>query len=207
MTEPKSRAISKAFIYRQLRLWHGYLSALCFLALIFFAVTGILLNHPPDPDKQPDKPPPPARTLKLSPDEVKAITDAREPARELARIVGGKEKLIGAYQNGQAVERNVFVRMQGVRGSSDLIAHLDAGEVEVTVEPQDAVTIANELHRGERASPAWRFAIDVIAVALIAMSVLGYVIFLTLRFRLTTALVLTGLSAMVLIGVFVFAVS
>ena len=36
----------KIEFYRQSRLWHGYLSAFAFIALIFFSVTGLLLNHP-----------------------------------------------------------------------------------------------------------------------------------------------------------------
>ena len=36
----------KGEFYRLARDWHGYLSALAFLALIFFASTGVLLNHP-----------------------------------------------------------------------------------------------------------------------------------------------------------------
>lgn len=198
--------VTKGWVYRQLRLWHGYFSAFAFLALIFFAATGILLNHPPDPDKANARAPPVPKTLKLSPDELKQLGDDKTAPAELARIVGRHEHLIGAFSDGQVSGRDLFVRLQGVRGTSDLVAHLDTGEVEVTVEPAGAVAVLNDLHRGERAGPAWRFAIDVIAVTLIAMSTLGYLIFLTLRFRLTTALVLTGVSAVLLVGLFMLAV-
>jgi uncharacterized protein len=44
--DKKSKSNDRAELYRQSRKWHGYLSALAFLALIFFSVTGIMLNHP-----------------------------------------------------------------------------------------------------------------------------------------------------------------
>jgi uncharacterized protein len=206
--EPERGRVSRGWIYRQLRLWHGYLSALAFVALILFSVTGILLNHPQDPASAGGAAiKPQTSVLKLAPDELKRVRGAKSPPRELAGVVGGRAHLVGAFMDGEASGSDVFVRLQGVRGTSDLVGHLDTGEVEVTVEEAGALAVLNELHRGERASPAWRFAIDAIAVTLIVMSVLGYLIFLTLRFRLMTALALTGLSAAVLVALFLFAVS
>jgi hypothetical protein len=198
--------VTRAWVFRQLRLWHGYLSAIAFLALIFFSATGILLNHPPDPDAAGAEAPPATRTIMLTADERARVLAAAEKPAELARIVAGREKLAGAFLQGEVVGDDLFVRFQGVKGTSDLIGHLATGEVEVTVSEANPVSVMNELHRGERAGPAWRFAIDAIAVVLIVMSLIGWAIFLTLRLRLMTALVLTGLSGAALAGLFVFVV-
>jgi hypothetical protein len=50
----------------------------------------------------------------------------------------------------------------------------------------------------------WRLVVDAIAVVLILMSVIGYMIFLSLRFRMRTALVLTAVSAIGVWGIFAF---
>jgi hypothetical protein len=206
--QPERRQVSRGWLYRQLRLWHGYLSALAFLALIFFSVTGILLNHPQDSSKAEGAAvAPKTSAVKLTADELKQISVATEQPQELAKVIGRHVQLAGAFHDGEVSGGDLFVRMQGVRGSSDLVGHVETGEVEVTVETASALSTLNELHRGERASPAWRLAIDAIAVTLIVMSVLGYMIFLTLRFRVVTALVLTGVSAAVLVGVFLLFVS
>lgn len=186
--------------YRQMRDWHGYLSAFAFLALLFFAATGILLNHPGllGGEALPLK----ESTLTLSAEEIAKVRGAPEPGKVLAEVIGGKQKLIGEFQNGDAALPDVFVRMQSVRGSSDLRANMDTGKVEVTVERQPAVEVLNGLHRGELAGKAWRFWIDVIGALLIVLSILGYILFFSLRFRLKTALVLTAVSIVAMVGVF-----
>ena len=68
------------------------------------------------------------------------------------------------------------------------------------------MTDLNNLHRAEHAGPAWRFLVDAIAVVLIVLSIIGYAIFLSLRFRLTTALALTAGSLILMGAVFVLAV-
>jgi hypothetical protein len=66
----------------------------------------------------------------------------------------------------------------------------------------------NELHRAERAGAGWRLAVDAIAVLLIALSLIGYLIFLSMRgTRLRSAIVLTIASTFGLYLVFALAVS
>jgi hypothetical protein len=199
-----SRGYSKGDFYKLCREWHGYLSALAFIALIFFAATGILLNHPgllgdgaPEPVEQ---------TFKLDAAQIAAVRTAPVPGEALAKIAGGKAKLAGAYSNGEVSGDDVFVRLQGVRGTSDVRGNLATGDVSIYVERAPTVDMLNELHRGERAGAAWRFAIDVIAALLIVTSLIGFILFLSLRFRLRTSLVLTGLGAVALVGLFMIAV-
>ncbi len=195
----------KGEFYRLARDWHGYLSALAFLALIFFAGTGVLLNHP---GLLQGEPPAPVETaFTLTAEEIAAVRAAAEPGRELARIAANHGELAGAYRAGDLAGDDLYVNLQGVRGRTDVTGNLATGEVTVHVEGADAVGVANELHRGEHAGDAWRFFIDAIAVVLIALSVIGLVLFFSLRFRLKTALVLMAGSAIIMGGLFVFAVS
>lgn len=195
----------KGEFYRLARDWHGYLSALAFLALIFFAGTGVLLNHP---GLLQGEPPAPVETaFTLSAEEIAAVRTAAEPGRELARIASAHGELAGAYRAGDLAGDDLYVNLQGVRGRSDVTGNLATGEVTVHVERADAVGVANELHRGEHAGDAWRFLIDAIAAVLIFMSIIGLVLFFSLRFRLKTALVLMAGSAIIMVGLFVFAVS
>jgi hypothetical protein len=59
------------------------------------------------------------------------------------------------------------------------------------------------LHRTERAGPVWQAFVDFTGVLLIVVALMGYGLFLTLRFRLRTALVLTGLSLALMVGMVV----
>jgi len=187
--------------YRQCRIWHGYLSAFAFLALLFFAATGVLLNHPTW--LRGELPPRQEQVLRLAPGDVAAVRAAPEPARRLEAMVRARQPLVGAFKSGEADGDQIFVRLQGVRGSSDLKADLAVGEVQVTTERETGVGVLNALHRGELAGPAWRRLIDLFGAVLIALALIGYVLFLSLRFRLRTALGLTALSLALMVGVFV----
>lgn len=197
------RAFSKGDVYRVCREWHGYLSAFAFLALIFFAVTGILLNHPGLLEGQP--PPPVEHTIKLSAEQIAALKAAAEPGRELSKVVGAMTELSGSYRSGEIAGDDVYVNLQGVRGRSDLTGSLATGEIRIYSERETTVGLLNGLHRGEHAGDAWRAFIDVMAGAFIVMSLIGYALFLSLRFRLRTALALTAASLIAMAGIFVFA--
>lgn len=196
--------MTKAEFYRLCRDWHGYLSAFAFIALLFFAATGILLNHPewigggaPEPLES---------RFSLAPGELASIREAQEPARRLTEIVSTRTAVAGGFREGEVVGPEIFARLQGVAGLTDIRANLDSGEGSVFVERAATVAIINELHRGEHAGPVWRLAIDIAAGVLIVLSVLGYLIFLSLRFRVRTALAITAASALVFAGLFMLAV-
>jgi hypothetical protein len=201
---PPKRGFSKGDFYKLCREWHGYLSALAFVALIFFSGTGILLNHPGLFGGE--APAPVEQTFRLEPAQIAAVKAAAIPGEELARIAGARIPLAGAYSDGEVAGDDVFVRMLGVRGMSDVRGNLATGEVTVYVEHAAAVGMMNELHRGERAGSVWRLAIDIIAALLIVTSIIGFVLFLSLRFRLRTMIALIGVSVIVLGGLFVIAV-
>jgi len=204
--EPPSKLVpSKGEFYRLCRMVHGWLSALSFLALLFFSVTGILLNHPgwlygnPSPAQE--------KRFALTPHDVERLRQSSAPAQMLAGLAVERTGAVGAYSDGDLVGNDVFVRMRGVRGTSEVRANLTDGTVEVLMAQAHPVSIFNALHRGEHAGPVWRLLIDVAAGLLVLTSVIGYAIFLSLRFRLRTGLILTVLSLIVCGGVFVLATS
>ncbi len=197
--------MTRSEFYRLCRDWHGYLSAFAFVALLFFAGTGILLNHP---EWLTGSSPEPVETVfVLSAEDVASITAASEPARRLTDIAAARADLAGAFRDGEAVGPDVFARLQGVSGQSDVRANLATGEASIFTEKAGPIAVLNELHRGEHAGSLWRLAIDIVGGVLIALSLLGYLIFLSLRFRLRTALVLTAGSVILFCGLFLLATS
>ncbi|HEY8539264.1 MAG TPA: PepSY-associated TM helix domain-containing protein [Steroidobacteraceae bacterium] len=199
------RCFSKQDFFRYCRLVHGWLSAFSFLILCLFAFTGLLLNHPDWPLAKAPKPI--EASFALTQEQIAQLADSEEPERLLVELAAAHVALRGEMTGGNEVGNEIFVRMQGVRGLTDIRANLVTGNVSVVVEPAPAISILNELHRGERAGTAWRFLIDIVAVLLIVLSVVGYCIFLSLKFRLRTAILLTIASAAGLWGLFVVAVA
>src|SRR5262245_20984256 len=127
--------MSKNDLFRVFRLVHGWLSAFAFVALAFFAFTGLLLNHPEwlsqgaqDVSTQ---------RFALTSEEVSALRGASHPSEVLAKMVARRVDLIGELKDerGEQVGEELFVRLQGVRGTTFLRADLGSSSVEVTLEP------------------------------------------------------------------------
>jgi hypothetical protein len=177
---------------RQCRLWHGYLSAFAFAALLFFSATGVVLNHPNW--FATNKPPSSPIKLTLNSSQLQDLRNSPTPAEMLMKIVADQTTLYGEYKDGATAMDQVFVRLRGARGSSDIRANLKDGIVVVTVERATTIGLFNALHRGESTGAAWRIFIDVVGGVLIVLSLVGYAIFFSMSARLKTALLITGVS-------------
>lgn len=200
---PKRR-FSKQDFYRYSRLVHGWLSAFAFLILCFFSITGILLNHPEWATES--VPAPIESKFRLEETELQQLFDAKEPELLLPDMAAKRVSLKGEFTGGNQARNDLFVRMTGVRGLTDIRANMTTGDVTVVVEPAPSLSVVNELHRGQRAGQTWRWFIDAFAALLVVLSIIGYLIFLSLRFRLRTALIITAASTLGVWGLFAFAV-
>jgi hypothetical protein len=195
VTAPSS---SGAF-YRLCRLLHGYLSAFAFIALFFFSITGLLLDHPTWLAREP------AETtvhLALPKADIARAMAMPEPAEVLAGAVAQRTPLIGRFKSGEAQGGEAFIQFQGARGASTVTVDTDSGAAEVVNKPSSLLTVLNDLHRGKNSGAAWRGVIDLTALVVMVLSVLGYVLFFSLRFRLKTSLLITAASLVILAAVF-----
>jgi hypothetical protein len=194
-----------AAFHRLCRLWHGYLSAVAFVWLLFFAITGILLNHPAW--LAGETPTPVQKPFQLSPAELAAVKAAKQPGAALADLLRDRLGLRGDVGSSDMLGSQLFVRMRGARGSSDLQFNLQSGSGTATIESFSSVALFKELHRGEQEGPGWRALIDISGALLAMTSLLGLAIYFALRFRLRTALILISVGLAVMVGGIVLFVS
>jgi len=200
---PRPMPSWKIELYRQSRLWHGYLSAFAFISLMFFSVTGLLLNHPEWLKGE-------ARSqeirLALSPGDVAAAGKAEDPARAIAALINAKDVVGGHYTSGEIDGDEAYLRYEGVTGNTSIVVDMKTGQADATVQKPDAVTILNDLHRGKNVGAAWKLFIDISAALFLILSLVGYILFFSLRYRLAQTLTLTGVSLLAMVGAFVWLV-
>ena len=197
-------AVDKGAVFRLSRMLHAYLSAFAFLALIFFSATGVLLNHPEWFDNY--RPAERSTTVVLSPADLAAAKTAKDQGRALAQTISLKTPLAGAYSSGDLQGREALLRLEGPKGTTDIDVDLVSGRAEVKVARANFAAVIQDLHRGKNSGAAWRFVIDAAAYIVIALSLIGYVLFFSLRFRLKTSLILTAVSLAALAGVAIWLV-
>ena len=196
----RPRSARTIAIYTQVRHWHGYLSAFAFLALMFFSFSGIVLNHP---DWLPEE----AEGLRISAalpaGPLQAAQKAADPGAALGLLAAERMSLLGAYASADINGGEAFLRFSGVKGASDVSIDLKTGAARGEVRTADALVVLNDLHRGKNVGEAWRWLIDISGAVLLVLSILGYILFFTLRFRFKVALALTAVSLGAMAGIFV----
>src|SRR4051812_41008119 len=106
-------------IYRLCRAWHGYLSAGAFVWLIFFSITGVLLNHPAW--LRGPRLPLTVSEVHLRPAQLTAIRRAKEQGSALVQALrDDKLVLKGEISSSDIMDGQAFIRLRGVGGSSDV---------------------------------------------------------------------------------------
>ena len=182
--------------YRHSRYVHGWLSAFAFLTLLFFSVSGLLLNHPEwfEPAKTEQT------TQLILPESVlKSIKQQENPSDTILNYVRQQQNVVGRYQSSEVMDNEVMIRLESPAGATDIWVMADTGETEITQKPASTVSMLNDLHRGKNSGLAWSWLIDISAIIVIALSLVGYILFLSIKTRLVTHLVLTAVSLALII--------
>ena len=182
--------------YRHSRYVHGWLSAFAFLTLLFFSVTGLLLNHPEwfEPAKTEQT------TQLILPESVlKSIKQQENPSDTILNYVRQQQNVVGRYQSSEVMDNEVMIRLESPAGATDIWVMADTGETEITQKPASTVSMLNDLHRGKNSGLAWSWLIDISAIIVIALSLVGYILFLSIKTRLVTHLMLTAVSLALII--------
>lgn len=195
----KASRFDKGAFFRLSRMLHAYLSAFAFLTLIFFSATGVLLNHPEWFETY--RPAEGKVAFALTPAELAAAKASKDHGRALAAAAQSHASLPGAYASADIDGREALVRLEGPKGSSDVTIDLSTGKADGRVTRPNLLAVIQDLHRGKNSGAAWRWVIDLSAWIVLGLSLIGYVLFFSLRFRLKTCLVLTAASLAVMVGV------
>ena len=193
------RGFDKGAFFRLCRMLHAYASAFAFLSLMFFSVTGVMLNHPGWFEALILRET--STTVQLTPAQIAAARAAPDPSRALVAVISKTLELPGTLSSGDVMDDRALVRLDGPKGSTDLNINLATGVARVRIERPDLMLIIQDLHRGKNSGAAWRWVIDLTAYLVVALSVIGFVLLFTLRFRLRTSLVLAGLSLVAMVAV------
>lgn len=147
---------------RQLRTWHWVSAAIALVALLFFAVTGVTLNHA---DSIPATPHVTDRqgTVPMSLLKKDGVTGV-PLAQPLARAV---QDAVGIDPSGGAAEWSadeVYVPLPRPGGDAWVSIDRASGAVEAEVTTRGWIAFANDLHKGRNAGKLWIWFIDLVAV-------------------------------------------
>lgn len=191
----------RAYWLRTMRLWHWISSALCLAGLLLFTVTGFTLNHATQIPATPAT----VTAQDTLPEALRAELQAlARDGRSAAPLPRGLRDFLrirmGVHTGPREAEwssEEIYLAMPRPGGDGWLSVDLETGEVTCESTDRGWIAYANDLHKGRSTGAAWRWFIDVFALACLVFSVTGLVLlFLHARQRgLTWPMV--GIGALV----------
>jgi uncharacterized protein len=176
------------------RVIHAYTSMACLALVLFFAVTGITLNHPDWAFGGKET----TTTVRGNlPADFKSGTDVDWlKVAEFLRSKHGLQGEVGEHRvNGN--EGSIVFRGPGY--AADGFFQVDTGAYDVTTKSQGLVAVMNDLHKGRNTRRSWNWLIDVIAVFLTVIALTGLVLQLFLKKRRRSTLVSAAAGFFVLL--------
>lgn len=172
-TQKKKSA--KTFWLKQLHTWHWVSSAISLIGLLIFAFTGITLNHAADVEGAPQTV---EKSADLPADLLKQVApddkpDAKKPLP--APVAAWVEKEIGQSGAGEAEWSADEIYLALPRPGGDGWVAIDRHSGEVTSESTSRgwISYLNDLHKGRNAGTAWKYFIDIFAVACFLFALTG----------------------------------
>jgi hypothetical protein len=170
---------SNVWLSKTMRLVHIYSSMLVLVLLLFFAVTGITLNHPQwqsaigaSSTNQQLQLPAELKSLPWSEDELEQAVQANKIAawlREQHQVQGAVFNF--SYDPDEQLLELDFKRPAGY---STAVIALTAGQVELSSEYAGTLALLNDLHKGRYAGTSWKWLIDFTAVACVLFGLTGF---------------------------------
>lgn len=159
---------------RQIHSWHWISAAISLAGMLFFAITGITLNHaasiPATPVVSELQGELPASVLKAL--NTPAAPDAPLPKSVAIAIKGA----VGLDPSGQPAEwsdAEVYVALPRPGGDAWVSVDRATGQLTAEVTSRGWISYLNDLHKGRNSGDVWFWFIDVFAVICVIFTISG----------------------------------
>ncbi|MEQ9824901.1 MAG: PepSY-associated TM helix domain-containing protein [Puniceicoccaceae bacterium] len=162
---------------KQLYLWHWVSSAICLVAMVLFAFTGITLNHAGSIPAQLTKVElretlPAALMSSIEWDGESASMDAPLP-KELRRYLERNIDMRLHHRVAEWSEYEIYLALPQPGSDAWLTIDRETGEWEFAKTKRGWIAYLNDLHKGRNTGPAWSVFIDVFSVACVVFCLTG----------------------------------
>ena len=172
------------------RLLHVYTSMISLVVVLFFAITGLTLNHP-------------SWGLKVSRTNTTGTLPAAWKEAEtvdwlvVSEHLRTTEGVKGAVSDRRSDDRDGSITFENPGYSANALIDVSDGTYDLAVETQGFTALINDLHKGRHSRDSWRWLIDASAIFLVLVSVTGLVLQLFLKRRRRSAVITATIAGLV----------
>ena len=166
----------RGFWLRTMIQWHWISSAVCLVGMLLFAVTGITLNHAGQLTTEP-------KVVSLTADlpedlldelQEEDVPDEAAPLPPTVAVWLGDQfpKSVGA-RPAEWSEYEVYLSMPGPGSDAWMAIDRTSGLVEFESTDRGWISYFNDLHKGRNTGAAWKWFLDLFAVATLVFCLTG----------------------------------
>jgi hypothetical protein len=179
-------------VHSVIKWLHVYISMFTMLLVLFFAITGITLNHPD------------WLGAESSQDVAGTFPAGWKQGSEVdwlkvVEYLRAKHGLHGALADHRVDETEGSLTFKGPGYSADAFFDPAAGSYKMTIVQQGAVGVLNDLHRGRDAGVVWSRVVDISGVFLVLVALTGIGLLWYMKKMRRTGLTVMALGAIVAI--------
>jgi uncharacterized protein len=173
---PTKRSL-KQRLANPMRWLHIYSSMFGLVAILFFSVTGLTLNHPTwtfgsVSKEETQTGQMPGKWLKPDVSKLEVVEHLRK-----------ENRVRGLVDNFTIDDTECSITLKGPAYSADIFLNRETGSYEVTQRYAGLTAFMNDLHKGRDSGKAWSLVIDLSAVILIIVSLTGIALLLYIKRR------------------------
>jgi uncharacterized protein len=174
------------------RIVHVYTSMISLLVVLFFAITGVTLNHPDWTFGTSG-----SRTETSGSLPAGWNADGKVDWLVVSEHLRSADNVHGAVAEHDGDVTDATITFLGPGYQADAFITKD-GTYDLTVTTQGAMAVINDLHKGRHTGTSWRWLIDVSGIGLAVVAFTGMTLQFFLRKRRRSAFVSAGVGTIIL---------
>ncbi|HTN74352.1 MAG TPA: PepSY-associated TM helix domain-containing protein [Pirellulaceae bacterium] len=208
---PHKKSLSTQFA-ATVRWLHIYISLLGFTAMVFFAITGITLNHPSWFGVNADRVVEhqgelPLKWLERPSSDAAPSGDEVDHLRQVGRLeiveqLRATHSLRGAVAEFRADEYECMVVFKGPGYSADTFINRETGKYTLTETVMGTVAVINDLHKGRDSGWIWSLVIDATALLTVVVSLTGLVLIFYIKRKRWSGIITAVVGTIALVVVY-----
>lgn len=176
------------------RWLHIYLSMVSFVVVLFFAITGLTLNHADWFDEE-------GVTVDTKGKMNLSWTNPSDTAKinklAIVEFLRTTHHLQGAVSDFRIDNQQVSVSFRGPGYTADSFIERSNGAYQLTETRLGLVAVMNDLHKGRDTGRSWSLVIDIAAIFMTLVSLTGLILLFFLKKRRVSGLILAGIGGLI----------
>ncbi|MBC7400992.1 MAG: PepSY-associated TM helix domain-containing protein [Mucilaginibacter sp.] len=185
------------------RWLHIYLSMVSFVIILFFAVTGLTLNHADwFGGKEVKK-----KLIGQVPLKWVKVKDTAAIAKfEIVQLLKTKHSIKGEVSDFIIDDDQCLLSFKGPGYSADAFVDRTTGDYKVTETSLGIIAVMNDLHKGRDTGKKWAYLIDVAAVFMTLLSLTGLVMICFMKKKRLNGFMVLGMGTVICYLIYYFLV-